>query len=94
MKIQEWIGLALIIFVGFKLIPVLGHIISFVLVAALIFGRYIFVKSASTKKDIEADPARYFARQFEEREKEKVPVENKVIDAEFKVKEVEEEKND
>ncbi|MBQ3374992.1 MAG: hypothetical protein IJG49_00995 [Erysipelotrichaceae bacterium] len=94
MGIKEWIGFAIIVFVGLKLMPVIGQLLSFLLVVALIFARYIFFQSMSTKKDIEANPAEYFAKQFEEREKEKVPVENKVIDAEYKVKEAEEEKND
>lgn len=94
MGIKEWIGFAIIVFVGFKLMPVIGHLLSFLLVVALIFGRYIFFQSLSTKKDIEANPAEYFAKQFEEREKEKVPVENQVIDAEYKVMEAEEEKHD
>ena len=94
MGIKEGIGFAIIVFVGFKLMPVIGHLLSFLLVVALIFGRYIFFQSLSTKKDIEANPAEYFAKQFEEREKEKVPVENQVIDAEYKVMEAEEEKHD
>ena len=94
MGIKEWIGFAIIVFVGFKLIPILGHILSFLLVVGLIFARYIFFQSLSAKKDIKADPAEYFAKQFEEKEKEKVHVENKVIDAEYKVMEAEEEKHD
>ncbi len=94
MSIKEWIGLAIIIFIGFNLIPLIGKILSFLLVAALIFGRYIFITSRQEKKNIEADPAAYFAKQFEEREKEKVPVENNVIDAEYKVKEIKEPGND
>ena len=56
--------------------------------AAALFFRYIFIKSLTVKKEIEADPNEYFARQFEERQKEKVPVEGQVIDAEYKVKEL------
>ena len=89
MQIKEWLGLALIVIVGLILMPIIGKLLGFILMAAALFFRYVFIKSLTVKKEIEADPNEYFARQFEERQKEKVPVEGQVIDAEFKVKELE-----
>ena len=45
MQIKEWLGLALIVIVGLVLMPIIGKLLGFLLMAAALFFRYIFIKS-------------------------------------------------
>lgn len=83
-----------IIFAGIILFNILWPLIKFIavlaLIAAVVFGIYVYFESRKVQKEISQDPQTYFTQQLNN-QREKQTIASNVIDAEYKEKEITEE---
>ena len=87
MNSKDYIYVGIFILAAIVLFPIIGKLILFLIAAAAIFLAVMYFKSRSLKKEIEKDPAEYFAQQMNQA-REKEPVSSEVIDVEYKEKEI------